>query len=290
VRDDIRYKKALSFLVCGITLFAAVSVFQFITDPTRLTGAQSSISIAGMCTTAIIVIAATDWRRSLLGKLAFIVVAAGLLASFSRGYILLAIFSPILYFVVRRGKAVVLISSIIIGSLCGTIMLATAPDILKVDIGLEQQRTDQTVSRLTDTDLWLNSIYGRGVHYNNGFREFLKSPIIGNGFHKGGEQFGPRAVVWHNFHVEWLEYGGLIAYLLYVSLLILHFRKHAKLARHNHWTAINLTMISILLLNALTNSFTVGMTPYLAYMFMGLSNATLAIAARTRRHDAAPAS
>jgi O-antigen ligase len=118
-------------------------------------------------------------------------------------------------------------------------------------------------------------LYGRARLFAVGLEEFTKAPIFGNGLHRDVASFKGREVIWHNFHVEWLEYGGLIGYTLYVGLLVLHFRGVSRAARFHRALAVNLTVVFTILVNGLTNSFTAGISPVLGFLFMGLNRAFL---------------
>lgn len=267
------YHKALVSFLAGAVAFAGYGLVQFAQNPQRLFVLDMSpISAAAIMTVAIIVIASLQWWRRPLGMVSLLVLVLGLLATFSRGYIVLLLLAPLFFRMFRRGLAGKAMLGMLVATLVGTLVMVQSYEMFRVGTASEQAREqEQTVERVTDTEFWLSALYGRARYYAEGLEEFAKSPIIGNGFHKGYQtsQFG-RPVVWHNFHVEWLEYGGIAAYLLYAGVFVTHFRGSARAARQSPALAANLTVLFVVLLNGLTNSFTAGISPTLGFLFMGL--------------------
>lgn len=266
------YRKVLVAFLAGAVAFAAYGLLQFVQNPQRLfVLGMSPISAAAIMASAIILLVSLHWWRRPLGLLGLLVLVVGLLATFSRGYIVLLLLAPFIYRMFRRGYAGKAMVGMLAASLVGTLLMVTSYEVFRVRVEAEQAR-EQTVERMTDPSYWLSALYGRARYYALGFDEFAKSPIIGNGFHKGYQsaQFG-KPVVWHNFHVEWLEYGGILAYVLYAGVFIAHFRASARAARQVPALAANLTVLFVVLLNGLTNSFTAGVSPTLGFLFMGLN-------------------
>jgi len=210
------------------------------------------------------------WRKP-LGLIAGVCLVVGLATTFSRGYLLLLTAAPFVYAVVRRGHAGKLIVVMMAVSLLATIALVQSIDYFYV--GNMDQTKEQSADRVTDLDYWRSSLYGRAQYYSLGLEEFKKSPVIGNGFHYGVTTLSGRSVVWHNFHVEWLEYGGLLAYVLYAMLFVSHFFGMGRPARHLPEVASNLTAIFVILVNGLMNSFTAGISPVLGFLFLGMNGA-----------------
>ncbi len=272
VRTSEQYRKVLVAYVVGITAFGVYGLVQFVREPDRLFILNMPpISAAALLTTALIIVIYSGWWRTLSAKVAVLVLAAALLATFSRGYLVLLLLTPLFFQIFRRGHATVLITGMLVASLVGTLLFVQAYEMFYVE-GLDKEQ-EQTAERVTEVGFWLNSLYGRARYYAVGLEEFAKSPILGNGFHQGFVSPAGRAVVWHNFHVEWLEYGGIVAYLLYVIVLILHFRGMSHAAQSQRAIAVNLTAFFTVLLNGLTNSFTAGISPVLGFLFMALNRA-----------------
>ncbi len=274
VRTPDQYRKVLVAFVAGATAFALYGLVKFAQDPERLYILNlPPISAAAVMTAALIVVAYSDWWRKPVGFFTALVLFAGLITTFSRGYLVLLLLTPAFFKLMRRGYAAKLMVAMLAASLLATLVFVTSYELFYAPV-LDRAQ-EQSAERITDLQFWMSSLYGRARYYAIGLREFAKSPIFGNGFHRGFNSPEGRAVVWHNFHVEWLEYGGLFAYLLYVSLLILHFRGVSRAARSQRALAVNLTIVFTILLNGLMNSFTAGISPILGFLFMGLNRAFL---------------
>ncbi|MGA7799798.1 MAG: hypothetical protein WCC36_03225, partial [Gammaproteobacteria bacterium] len=98
--------------------------------------------------------------------------------------------------------------------------------------------------------------------------DFANHPIFGTGIFRGD-----KAIVRHNFHVEWLEYAGLSGYILWIVLFLYHYRRFGELARKDRYVAANLLVILLILADGVTNPFTVGVMPVFAFLAMGLNEA-----------------
>jgi hypothetical protein len=274
VRTPDQYRKVLLAFVAGVTMFAVYGLVKFAQSPERLYIMDlPPISAAATLTAALVVMIYLDWWRKPIGFVATLLLLACLLATFSRGYLVLLVLTPFFFGLMRRGRAGRAMAIMLGASLLGTLLFVKSYDLFYVERVDQQQ--EQTAERITDLQFWMKSLYGRARYYAVGLEQFAKSPIIGNGFHKNFESREGRAVVWHNFHVEWLEYGGISAYLLYVSLLLVHFRSMSRVARVHRPVAVNLTIVFTILLNGLTNSFTAGISPILGFLFMSLNRAYL---------------
>jgi hypothetical protein len=274
VRTQEQYRKVLVSFVAGATTFAVYGLFNFVQNPERLHVLNMPpISAAAVMTAALIIVLYSEWWRRKIGLLAAVALLAGLVATFSRGYLLLLLLTPVFFAILRRGHATKLMVAMLVGSLVGTLLFVTSYEVFFVKLMNKEQ--EQSLARITDLQFWMLSLYNRARYYAVGLEEFAKSPLIGNGFHQNFASAEGRAVVWHNFHVEWLEYGGISAYLLYMSLLIVHFRSMSRASHAFRAAAVNLTVVFTILVNGLTNSFTAGVSPVLGFVFMALNRAYL---------------
>ncbi len=287
VRTPDFYRKVIVSYVAGVTAFALYGLATFIENPQRLYVLNvPPISAAAMMTGALIVVGYSGWWRRKLGLVAGLVLLAGLAATFSRGYLLLLLLTPFVFGYIRRGGAGRLMTTMLAASLLGTLLFVQSYEMFYVEV--ENREQEQTAERMTQVEFWLSSLYGRAKYYAVGLEQFTHSPIVGNGFHENFVTEESRAVVWHNFHVEWLEYGGILAYLLYASVLITHFRSIARLARAHRAAAVNLTIVFTILVNGLTNSFTAGLSPVLGFLFLAL-NRSFAGFGPAQREEEGPA-
>ena len=119
-----------------------------------------------------------------------------------------------------------------------------------------------------DINLWKEALYWRAFSYHEGIANFSSAPVFGVGLYKG-EVYVTR----HNFHVEWLEYGGIVGYLLYTGSFLLHFLSFSAYATFDRFIAINLLILLVILSNSFTNGFMHGIMPYIAFVIIGFNEA-----------------
>lgn len=283
--DRTHFRNAMVFLLAGIGTFASYALVEFVSNPVRIDVLRiPPISAAALFTVGIIMIVYTEFRRSWFAKLTLVVIAASLLATLSRGFLVLLIVSPMIYFMIRRGKAVALLVAMLIATLAATLWLSFIP--MQTPVARVDVRMEKTIDRVINLDFWKASVLGRVQLYREGLESFRESPVFGKGYHSENTELTGRPVVWHNFHIEWLEFGGLVGYFLYSSLLMGHFWVMRLAARSDRFIAAGLLAIFLVLTNGLTNGVSVGTMPYILFLLMGLNHARLRL---TEGKSSAPA-
>lgn len=269
--DEPGLRRLSLYFLGGVLVFATLGLIQFAQSFERLTLLEvPAVSAATLFCVAIVYVLYGPWRWRWVAVMIGMVLLAALLTTFSRGYLVLLLISPVLYAIIRRGRAGALLTILLPLTLAGTGLLASFPDMVKPDSF--QREKEQTIDRIIDLNFWEQSLYGRAINFREGFENALKHPYLGTGFHKG-RGIHTQAVVRHNFHVEWLEYGGILGYLLYTALFLTHFYLSGRWALRDRWVAVNLLALLLVLLNGLTNSFSVGLIPYMGFIAMGLAAA-----------------
>jgi len=267
ISDDKSYKYAYFSFLSGICMFAAINIIHFISNPTRIKVLNvTPIGAATLIIVPLIYLIHTQQYKKGLGLLSTLISFISFILTFSRGYFVYFILSFFLkpLFSMRKGFYVFLLSFLL--SLFATIFVAAMPQkIAPSDLGGES--VGRSYKRIYNVNDWIKSLYFRALYYREGFKNALKKPLLGTGYYKG-----KRLVVRHNFHVEFFEYGGILGYILYASFLILHFKKFSPFTS-NKYILINLLTIQIILLNGLTNSFSIGQIPVTAYVLMGFNEA-----------------
>ncbi|QTA90025.1 hypothetical protein [Desulfonema magnum] len=263
------YKAAIFFFIGGITVFGCFAIIEFAVTLQRVyLFSLPPVSIATMYVPTLIYLFYARWWRRFIGFICFIILSLAFLSAMSRVYILSMLISPALYVAIRRGKALILMFLMLISTLILTLLLASSPYIFK-NIKISKQ-TNKTLMRVADMDYWKNTIYGRSLSYLDGLSDFERSPFFGVGIHKG-ENYSTN----HNFHIEWLEFGGIFGYILYSSLFLIHFKIAMTKAKSDVFVAINLMIIFIILCNSLGNGFMHGTMPYIGFIFMGFNEARI---------------
>ena len=265
VQTEAQYRKVMIFFVSGIVIYAIYCILQFDFGRRSVILAVPIISAAAMFVTASVIMLGLGWTRQLTGKLSVGAIMLAFLGTLSRGYLILLVVAPYFWQLIRRGKAKGLMIFLLVGSLIGTVFLAYNAEIFR-PAGNYKKTEEQTIARITNINFWKLSIYGRAYVYKEGLEEFTQNPLFGKGMYRPIEHN-----VRHNFHVEWLEYGGIVVYVLYCLLFISHFAAMARYAREDRYVAVNLLIIFLILANGLTNSFTVGVATYYGFIFIALN-------------------
>nr|MBF0221953.1 hypothetical protein [Desulfobulbaceae bacterium] len=233
---------------------------------------MNPIDYATLCVVGMLYILYAKGFKKFLGLLLFFPLLLFLVINLPRAYLLALFFSPLFYFIIRRGKAALLMAVILGGALTSTVFLAANTELFMVpETQAIKGDAVNGLDRLTDTTLWKQSLYGRSLHFKNGLNEFFKSPIIGQGMKTGKSKYSWQHsfFTWHNFNIEWLVFGGIIGYLLYSGVLIANFITAGKHARQDHMTAASLVTITLILINSITNGIMHGMMPYAIFLLLG---------------------
>ncbi len=262
--------------------FFVVSVFVFsIYFMTVLFAAEVRTKVLGVppigiatLTASALVIAINVKTSRVICWMGFII-AAALLLTYSRAYILSILFAPLVWLLVRRGYATAVVSSFLVATLLLTLAVAYSGETFRP--ASFDKTVEFSIERLTNIDFLLGTTYGRAQAYRSGIEQFLSAPVFGRGL-----VTGEYMVTQHNFHVEWLEYGGGVGYLLYAALLIMHAMRMAALARWDRWVAANFVVMLLVLTNGITNGLMHGVMPYMLFLLMGFNEARFRIDAKVK--------
>jgi O-antigen ligase len=273
VRTDAEYRRGIAALVAGFSCFGLLSCAAFVASGMAVRVrflSRDAIAISTMSITALIALAAFRSSPPLWRVAAGAANVSGLAASMARSYLVLLVAAPALWRAVRSGFALVLLLLLLIVSLAGTLFLSWNPDLMKAR-GWNPGR-ENSAERLTNIEYWKEGLHGRLLTFRESLRQFEAAPIFGTGMRPPDDQ---QASTVHNFHLEWLEYGGLTGYLLYAGLLLAHFAAARRAARTDPWCAANLTCMLLILANGLTNGMMHGIMPYVLFLLLGFNEARL---------------
>ncbi|MBU1404950.1 MAG: hypothetical protein KKE82_01765, partial [Proteobacteria bacterium] len=197
-----------------------------------------------------------------------------LFINLARAYLLALFISPLLYLVIRKGKAAFLMTCLLGGTLAFTVFLAANVDYFRVyESQTIRGEAVHGFDRITKLTYWKQTLYGRGLHFKEGLREFTKAPIVGQGMRTGKSKYSWEHTyfTWHSFNLEWLVFGGIVGYLLYSAVLLSSFRAAGKYARQDKMAATILLAITLILINSATNGIMHGMMPYAVFILLGFS-------------------
>jgi len=274
INNDLEYKQAILFFIVSISIFGLFALFEYLKTYQRVfVLSVPPIGVATFLSVGILYLVYSKWYKNFLGLIGLFISFIGFIVTFSRIYTLTLIFSPIFYKFFKNGKVFFLILFFFLFSFLFTIYITYNPDIININEKqcLKIRGGERTIKRLLNVNFYKCSLYGRAILYRLGFYNFLKKPFFGVGLYRGRTK-GLPVITQHNFHVEWLEFGGIFGYLLYISLFILFFKKYSSFV-YDNFIVINLLIIFIVLCNSLTNGFMHGKMPYVSFIMMGFTAA-----------------
>lgn len=200
-------------------------------------------------------------------------VLAAMVSTLSRVYLLLVIVCrPVMYFLSRVPK-LIWVSMIVVSlgltlSITSSIGNISAPERFRGD--------EEGFERLVSPTFIRQGIYKRAKAYEKALVDFVESPVVGTGIKRGYTHYTP-----HNFHIEWLQYGGIVGYLLYCSAILLHVKSVGAYWRVDMQLLQMGTAMFIIALNSLTNGIMHGIIPHVFLLLMGMSEARLRLLVST---------
>jgi len=277
VTTEAEYQKAMGLFVASITVFSPIVVASFFIQGQRPTVFTiHSIGIATLAVFVLIHLCVSGKAKSMLGYLALMAVLAGFLVTLSRVYMLLLVIAPAIYWQIRKGRGLTIFVATFLVTLLVTLFLAASSEMfLWDDVNEEEART---VTRLVDLDFWKRALYARTLDYADGLANFKEHLYFGVGLYKGEV-----VITRHNFHIEWLEYGGLVGHALYTAVILFHVGSGARWARRDRLLAGNMLALLLIIGNSFTNGLMHGTMPYVAFIVMGFSEARITILSRAQR-------
>lgn len=263
--------------MAGLTSFITASLVHLAISPGRLTFLEvDAVSIATISLVPLFHCAFGVARRNPAHIVAIALCLVAIFFTFSRVYLLAVLLSPILLRLIKKGWSAHIYAVFVVGTLVLTVILAMGvPDKtveaiiendFQVDFDKDYIEKAGSYERLYSPSQWMKSMEFRLLAYRLGLENFLRHPVAGVGMIRGRTM-----VTQHNFHIEWLEYGGLLGYFLYFNTLLFFFVTFGPRARTDPTQAVyNLVALTIVI-NSLTNGFMHGFFPYVTFVIFGLS-------------------
>lgn len=275
ISSEKEYQIAIRILLGSITLFAMMTIYEFLKTSVR--PFVLDIPPIGVATLLIVPVIhagyVKEYRRG-WRFIQIIVTGTALVCTMSRIYLLGVIVSPILRRLLRTW--VVWVWGVM---LAGTLLLTLfATYLMRVDYSsLRTTEGQDTIERIYEFSHIERALSGRILVYRDALKKFEKKLVFGTGLEAGEYQ-----ITTHNFHIEWLQYGGLIGYLLYVSVFMAHATAIRTQVKNDPHLLTNNLLLLLIMLNSVTNGFMHGIMPYVAYLLMGLSEARVNILGRKK--------
>jgi len=284
INSEREYRNAVAWFIGGLVLFSLVAVWEFV-----LIGTERRVTVLGRNSIAVASFGVIVFCFCLFGPgkklfgprfVAGLIGIAAIGVSFSRAFLLGMLISPVLYLIVRKGYAVLLLILFLGSSFVITMILVDSPQM--AEPRNYSTKYERTVERVVNLEYWKAGIHSRLPSFQQGLRDFQKSPIFGTGLVAG--QGGGSTT--HNMHIEWLQYGGITGYTIYALVFIVHFWRTSDMARRDRLTAINLLLILLILINGFMNGLMHGVMPYLAFILIGLTDVRVRLARNADRSQA----
>ena len=265
---DVDYRRMVTAFIVGATAFSTFVVHDFLLTDRRVETFQlPPISIGTVLISALFLLAGASWVRRGWKLILGGVLLVGLLMTLTRVFLLLVLTGPFFYWAIRRGLGVLLLSTMLVITFVGTIMLAYSGDTFRPPSSYNASKGNVTEGRLTNKNAWKEALYSRTQDDLEGLELFRANPVVGTGLHRG------IFVTRHNIHVAWLQYGGVLGYVAYLWLFLGHFRKSRNMAKEHPETAAGLLVIFTILTNGITNGFMHGFMPIVTFIVLGLNEA-----------------
>lgn len=219
------------------------------------------IGAASLIASVLIVGIALRWYSTLVKGLTLAFLASGLLATFSRIFILMVVFVPAMLKFVRSGRLRALFIFVWAASLLVTLVITTqGPSLEPAEVEKEEIRS---MARIFNWDTYEHALYGRAFSYREGLETFRQYPFFGTGMTRDDT-----GATRHNFHIQWLEYGGLVGYFAYLMVFLSFLGRYSSRSISRFEAGAGVAML-IILANGVTNGFMHGVMPNAAFFLMG---------------------
>jgi hypothetical protein len=279
VEGEDQFMKALFFLLAGTVVFSILGLMDIgITTRRHLILSMPPIGAATLAAFVLITIFYSGWWRKKIGFVSLVFSALLLFLTYSRIYLIAILISPLLfYLIIRRGHIIKLFVLLFPVSLILALGLSVTPTLFMPKFNPSKEA--RTISRVVDIQMYKKSIYNRARQYREGLHGLAKHPVIGTGI-----KHGRTIVTTHNFHIEWLEYGGLLGYMFGVGIFASYFLIQRPYVTKDRFCAVNMCIISIVLINCFFNGIMHGIMPYVIFIIMGMGEARRKIIEQEAEH------
>ncbi|MES9940613.1 MAG: O-antigen ligase family protein [Candidatus Thiodiazotropha sp. 6PLUC2] len=270
IRNEKEYLIAMKFLIGSILLFSVATIVLYIQTGLRPVVLEiQPIGVSALVIVAFFYFLYNKNQWNIFKITGLLIVSSALILSMSRVYILFSIVSPVFIKLLKK-KAVIIWSLMFFLTLTMTLVFTYTVE----DYSMAHTSADgaKTMERMYDAKHVLRALAGRAYVYKVALKDFWDSVVFGVGIRVGEIQVTP-----HNYHVEWLQYGGVIGYLLYALIFIFHAKNISKYIRNDSYLQVNGLILLGTMTNSLTNGFMHGIMPYIAFIIMGLSEARVNI-------------
>lgn len=268
------YRRSVVAIGLGLLVFAVATVAVFAQTGTRpFVFEMPPIGVATLLVMGLIysLYHSGPWNALRVGRVGLF--GTALVLTFSRVYLLLAVTSPVLRWALRRWL-VFIWAAMFAATLILTLAFTYGADLSR--FSTDAAEGQNTMERLFGWEHIERAMLGRAFVYRESLADLPTHLVFGEGISVGEYQVTP-----HNFNVEWLKYGGVLGYLLYVGVFMANAVSAARRARHDGEMLVLSLAVLVVVLNSLTNGFMHGVMPFAAFLLIGMTQARTAFASRS---------
>jgi len=282
ISNDTEYHQTIGFFLFGITILAITAFFNYLSSYQRAEPfGLFAIGAASLLIVPIYYIFYLGWYKKPFWFIALLITIVGFIVTFSRMLFLIVLLSPLLFYIIKKHKSVLLYSVFFILTFIITLLVSYNADLFKPKFDThffsEKQGIIKTEKRIFDKTHLMLSLYGRALSYKEGIERFRRTWLSGEGLFK---QEGLQT--YHNFHIEWLVYGGALGYLLYLLIFLSHVTRFNRIDWQDNFVYLNLLIIFSILCNSLTNGIMHGTMPYVIFITMAFNESRMMLYDRVK--------
>ena len=269
--------KTINSLLLGTLLFIILSLIYSSATGRGMGGflSRTAVGAAGLGSFVFFWLCFTDFHKNIWGKIAIVLSLALIFTTFSRVYFLSILLSPLLIYLIRRGHIMTFFVLLFPVLLIISILIPLNKDLFRHNY--VPSSNVASIKRVFQPDMYKKSFTERALQFSKGLQEFQKHPILGTGLKESklglGRQTSKSRISTHNFHIEWLEYSGIIGYFFISSAFLVFFWRQKKIIAEDNQSAIFVALIIVTFLNSATNGIMHGIRPELIFIFMGFLEA-----------------
>ena len=270
IRSEGVYRRAISAAGIGFVILAGGTLLTFIEQRVRpFVFSMPPIGVATLLMMGLVYLLYQRHVNSIVRLLGTTFFGVAFLVTLSRVYLLAVLVSPILNFACRRW--LVLVWSVVLSTaLIVTLAFTYGADLSQYSAaGTEGQ---DTVERMVAWRHIERAMLGRAFVYRESLQKLDDNLVFGGGIRVGDFQVTP-----HNFNVEWLEYGGVLGYLLFAAVFLANASSAAKFQNRDVELSVLNLILLIIILNSLTNGFMHGVMPFAAFILLGMTQARISL-------------
>ncbi|MCF8069450.1 MAG: hypothetical protein K9L30_12775 [Desulfobacterales bacterium] len=277
IRTDYVYFAVLKSVMWGYYFLSLSSIFNFLSTFSRPRPLGiHPIGAATLLFTGFAIAGLIFQQETIKRKISKILFFFGIVSLLARAYIVLLLVYQKLLELMKRGFAFWTIFFFMTISLLGTITIAYMPSVVAPEEDIRNDDEVGVFERLTNDDYWEYALMGRAFSYKEGLINFYKNKVWGIGIYRSERGM---SVTRHNFHIEWLEYSGIVGYLSYLGVFLTYFWTIRNKAKSDSHIAVYSAAVLCILANSLTQGIMHGLMPHAVFMLMGLSASRIRIIA-----------